>query len=209
MSCQSDATQFQRLQTEFGKTWGTLYQGLPFGANTIYDVSKLKEESPLLEKTLEGFNRIDADELSFDENVDFFAMKNLIEKRVDFLENKIKKDPTIFSLKKEIENLIEPDNQNEKGILDDVLAVLNRFPKFYDFAKTSLNEPELEKINLALEEQTATYFLLKNELANWGRRNATTSLATNHFSKKNKEAQLVIKDWIAFLNSAKFEIGNE
>jgi len=158
-SCQSDATRFQNLQTEFGRTWASLYQGMPFLANTIYDVSKLKEESPFLEKTLEKFNRIDVDQLSLDENIQFSATKNLIEKRVDFLENKIKKDPSVFSLKKEIEDLIKEDNQE----IEDVLVLLDRFPKFYDFAKTSLNKPELKKINFALEEEATTYFLLKNE----------------------------------------------
>ena len=142
------------------------------------------------------------------EKVEFLATKEIVEDRIEFLEKKIKQDPSVFSLKKELENLIMENNPNQENNLDDALKTIERFPRYFEFAKSSLQRPELVNINHALVEQKATYFLLKNKIPEWGKKNATTALALNHFLDKNKTAQLAVKDWIAFLNSAKFEIGN-
>jgi len=207
-SCRSELGKFRSAQEDLMASWIKLYETSPFVSNAIYDVDKLKDEKPFLEKISKIFNSIDETEIPEIEKVEFLATKKLIEERIDFLEIKIKKDPSVFSLKKELETLITETNQGQENVLENALTTIEKIPRYFEFAKSSLQQPELENINRALEEQKVTYFLLKNEIPQWAKKNATTSLALNHFSKKNKEAQLAIKDWIAFLNSAKFEIGN-
>ena len=202
--CRSELGKFKNAQEEFFTSWGKLYDALPFIPDAIYDVDKLKDEKPFLDKTFKAFNSIDETALS---EIDL-GVKKLIKERIDFLEIKIKKDPSVFSFKKELESLILENNLDEESVLENALTTIEKMPQHFEFAKSSLQQPELEKINLALEEQKVTYFLLKNEMPQWAKKNATTALALNHFTKKNKEAQLAVKDWIAFLNSAKFEIGN-
>ena len=202
--CQSEETKLQKCESVFNNSWSQLYEDLPVESNKIYDVKKLKEELPFLKKTFETLKGIDENQLIEFDRQDFLNLRKQVTSRIDFLENKIKKDPSVFSLKKEIVELIKA----EDSTLEDVLKILERFPRFYEFAKSNLEKPELGKIEAALEEQKETYFLLKNQLPLLVKKNATTSLATNHFSKKNQEAMLAIKDWIAFLNSEKFEIGN-
>ena len=203
--CQSEETKFQKCETAFNNSWSQVYDDLPFEPNRIYDVEKLKEETPFLEKTFEALKRIDENELKGFNRQDFLNLKSQVTSRIEFLENKIKKNPSIFSLKKEIEELITVENSTP----EEVLKILKRFPRHYEFAKSKLDQPELEQIEEALEEQKEIYFLLKNQVPLWVKKHGTTSLATNHFSKKNKEAMLAIKDWIAFLNSEKFEIKNK
>ena len=206
--CRSELGKFKNAQEEFFTSWVKLYDALPFVPNAIYDVDKLKNEKPFLDKTFKTFNSIDEIALSEIEQKEFLGIKKLVEERIDFLEIKIKKDPSVFSLKKELEYLISENMLDEENVLENALKTIEKMPQHFEFAKSSLQQPELEKINLALEEQKVTYFLLKNEMPQWAKKNATTALALNHFTKKNKEAQLAVKDWIAFLNSAKFEIGN-
>ena len=207
-SCRSELGKFENAQEELMASWIKLYETLPFVSDAIYDVDKLKDEKPFLEKISKAFNSIDEKEFQEVEKVEFLATKKLVEDRIDFLENKIKKDPSVFSFKTELENLITESVEGEEDVLGNASSTIEKMPRYFEFAKSSLQQPELENINRALEEQKATYFLLKNEISEWAKKNATTSLALNHFSKKNKEAQLAVKDWIAFLNSAKFEIGN-
>ena len=202
-SCQSEETKFENAQEELMKSWMNLYEALPFVSNAIYDVEKLKDEKLFLDKTLKAFDSIDETTLPEIEQIEFLEIKKLVEERLDFLENKIKKDPSVFSLKKELENLMSENN------LESALRTIEKMPQHFEFAKSSLQQPELEKIEKALEEQKVTYFLLKNEMPQWVKKNANTALALNHFLEKNREAMLSIKDWIGFLNSEKFEIGNE
>lgn len=89
------------------------------------------------------------------------------------------------------------------------LKIINRLegiPLYFEEAKTKLKTPEKEKLQLAVSQYAKDYFFLKNQLPALIRKPAILKEDQLDFSNKNKNAQIAIKDFIAFLNSHLFEI---
>ena len=69
-------------------------------------------------------------------------------------------------------------------------------------------EGVLEKaLEILSQKDSKDYFYLKNNLPLLIRKSSFLRENQIDFSKKNKEAQLAVKDFIAFLNSQLFELG--
>ncbi|MEM6964308.1 MAG: hypothetical protein AAF573_06055, partial [Bacteroidota bacterium] len=72
--------------------------------------------------------------------------------------------------------------------------------------KVLLKSPTKEKLEAAVAQYAKDYFYLKNELPLLIRKPDILKADQIDFSDKNKDAQIALKDMIAFLNSHLFEI---
>ena len=95
---------------------------------------------------------------------------------------------------------------NEEQFFE-MVSALNEFPNYFSQAKELIRNPSKEKLEKAIHNYSKDYFYLKNELPLLIRKPDILKEDQINFSQKNEEAQLTVKDFIAYLNSQLFELG--
>lgn len=120
---------------------------------------------------------------------------NLIIKRLQEIETeKVQnKYPNIFLAEKGLMENFESKNKNIEKIMDFLAA----YPKQFEAAKSQLIQPNTLHTQLTVKQLTALFYFISNDLSN--------DLKTTNTYEKNRKtivnAQLAIKDYLAFLNS--------
>jgi len=87
-----------------------------------------------------------------------------------------------------------------------IISRLEEIPIYFTKAKELIKKPTKQKLKNAIKQYTNDYFYLKDELSLLVRKPDILKEDQIDFSKKNEEAQLAVKDFIAFLNSQLFEL---
>ena len=87
-----------------------------------------------------------------------------------------------------------------------IISRLEEMPIYFSKAKKIIKNPAKEKLENAIQQYSQDYFYLKNELSLFIRKPDILKEDQIDFSKKNENAQLAVKDFIAFLNSHLFEL---
>ncbi len=106
-------------------------------------------------------------------------------------------------LKSKVEN---PDFTNDEQF-SEIVKKLADFSYYFSKAKSIIKNPSREKLEYAISSYSQDYFYLKNELSLLIRKPDILKEDQIDFSQKNEEAQLAVKDFVAFLNSQLFELG--
>ena len=83
---------------------------------------------------------------------------------------------------------------------------LEELPNYFFRAKKIIQNPTKENLENVIQQYSQDYFYLKNELPLLIRKPDILKEDQINFSQKNEEAQLAVKDFIAFLNSQLFEL---
>jgi len=96
-----------------------------------------------------------------------------------------------------------PDQQFLK-----IISHLEEIPPYFSKAKELIKNPSKEKLELAIAQYSKDYFFLKNELPSLIRKPDILKEDQINFNDKSEAAQLAVKDFVAFLNSHLFEIGD-
>jgi hypothetical protein len=86
---------------------------------------------------------------------------------------------------------------------------LQELPNYFSQAKNIIQKPSEEKLENAIQQYSQDYFYLKNELPLLLRKPDILKEDQIDFSQENEQAQLAVKDFIAFLNSHFFEINDK
>ncbi len=117
-----------------------------------------------------------------------------------------KKSSKIFSIIEILKSEVVDTDKTEEEQLSNIISRLEEMPSYFSKAKEVIKNPNKEKIQLAVERYSTDFFYLKNELPTLIRKPDILKESQIDFSQKNKEAQIALKDFIAFLNSHLFEI---
>ncbi len=88
----------------------------------------------------------------------------------------------------------------------EIIIQLEELPNYFFQAKKIIQNPTKENLEKAIQEYSQDYFYLKNELPLLLRKPDILKEDQINFSQKNENAQLAVKDFIAFLNSQLFEL---
>ena len=90
-----------------------------------------------------------------------------------------------------------------------IIKSLEEISPYFLKAKELIKNPSEEKLEKAITQYSKDYFFLKNELPLLIRKPDILKEDQINFSTINENAQLALKDFIAFLNSHLFEKGSE
>ena len=96
---------------------------------------------------------------------------------------------------------ISPEEQ-----FSQIVFRLEEMPTYFSKTKPLIKKPTKQKLENAIQQYSQDYFYLKNELSLLIRKPDILKEDQINFSQKNEEAQLAVKDYIAFLNSQLFEL---
>ena len=113
----------------------------------------------------------------------------------------------VFSIIQVLKSKIEKSKLYNKVHFSKTINNLSGIPVYFSSAKSMIRNPSKEKLEYAILTYSKDYFYLKNNLPLLIRKSSFLRENQIDFSKKNKEAQLAVKDFIAFLNSQLFELG--
>jgi hypothetical protein len=86
---------------------------------------------------------------------------------------------------------------------------LQELPNYFSQAKKIIQKPTKANLENAIQQYSQDYFYLKNELPLLLRKPDILKEDQIDFSQENEQAQLAVKDFIAFLNSHFFEINDK
>lgn len=106
-------------------------------------------------------------------------------------------------LKSKTENLELSDEKQ----FSEIINTLEDLPSYFSQAKAIIKNPTQKKLEYAISAYSQDYFYLKDQLPLLLRKPDILKEDQINFSQKNEEAQLAVKDFIAFLNSQLFELG--
>ena len=117
-------------------------------------------------------------------------------------------DPSIYSpisiLKKNAKN----EEQTNEEQFEKIIQGLEKIPQYFSEVKAVIKNPDKEQLQLAVKAFSNDYFFLKNDLPGLIRKPDILKDVQIDFSNKNQKAQIAIKDFLAFLNSHLFELGD-
>ena len=112
----------------------------------------------------------------------------------------------VFSIIQILKSKTENPNLSNEEQFSEIVKKLNGFPYYFSKAKSIIKNPSKAKLEYAISSYSQDYFYLKNELSLLIRKPDILKEDQIDFSKKNEEAQLAVKDFVAFLNSQLFEL---
>lgn len=115
----------------------------------------------------------------------------------------------VFSIIQVLKSKTENSSFSNEEQFFEMINTLEEFPVYFFEAKRFIKKPSKEKLENAIQQYSKDYFYLKNELSLLIRKPDILKEDQIDFSQKNEEAQLAVKDFIAFLNSQLFELDNE
>lgn len=126
------------------------------------------------------------------------------------LENGVSQDSMVtFSIINVLRVEVENENYSPEEQFLQIISRLDEIPVYFTKAKELIQKPTKENLENAIQQYSQDYFYLKNELPLLLRKPDILKEDQIDFSQKNEQAQLAVKDFIAFLNSQLFEINDK
>lgn len=181
----------------------------PFHKITIIELLQTKDSIFSINhyrKIEEGLSNYNSSRLNERNQVTLKSLSTFLQNKIEMLGKG--EDGRFFSilsiLKQDINNESQTDEEQFKKIIQDLEII----PKYFDEAKFVIKNPDEEQLRLAIDTYSKDYFFIKNNLPSLIRKPDILKDAQIDFSNKNYKAQIAIKDFLAFLNSHLFELGN-
>ncbi|MFK8009379.1 MAG: hypothetical protein AB8H03_23665 [Saprospiraceae bacterium] len=113
-----------------------------------------------------------------------------------------------FSMIEVLNSTAEDSTLTNEIQFSEIINQLDGIPYYFSQAKKIIKKPTKENLENAILQYSQDYFYLKNEFPLLLRKPDILKEDQINFSQKNQEAQLAVKDFIAFLNSQLFELGS-
>lgn len=114
----------------------------------------------------------------------------------------------IFSIVDVLSSEVGDEKYSPEEQFSQIMNRLDEIPIYFSKAKKLIQNPTKEKLKNAIQQYSKDYFYLKKELSLLIRKPDILKGDQINFSQKNEEAQLAVKDFIAFLNSQLFDLSN-
>lgn len=115
-------------------------------------------------------------------------------------------DPTFYDLRKYFLPLGDASATNHLDILE---SNLGKVPEFYSAAIENLKTPDWSKLQEAVQQQAELYLFFEKQIPKLFRLSDVESDEFRRLEQLTFQAQLSIKDFIAFCKSNEFEFFNE
>jgi len=164
-----------------------------------YGYKKLVEAIIFPEKELNEKNQLVKKSINF-----YFQHK--FESYRDSTTNILLHSSKFFSMVKVLSSTAQDSTLTNDEQFSEIRNQLNELPIYFSQAKKIIQKPTKEKLTNAIQQYSQDYFYLKNELPLLIRKPDILREDQINFSQKNEQAQLAVKDFIAFLNSHLFEL---
>jgi len=211
-SCQkSQDEEFEKYIEGLQNEWGIVF--LEKNGNEFFPPIELLTEDHLKdsvyllnEKLKKAF--IFQDEFLQEKNV---GLKKIIQQyanqKINFDDEVLSDTLNFFSIINFLEREVRNKNSSPEEQFSQIIFSLEEIPNYFFHAKKIIKNPSKEKLENAIQQYSKDYFYLKNELSLLIRKPDILKKDQINFSQKNEKAQLAVKDFIAFLNSHLFELG--
>ncbi len=113
-----------------------------------------------------------------------------------------------FSILSILKQDVKNESQTNEEQFEKIIQGLAEVPKYFSVAKIDIKNPDKEQLQNAVKALSNDYFFIKNDLPTLIRKPDILKDAQINFANKNQKAQIAIKDYLAFLNSQLFELGD-
>lgn len=117
----------------------------------------------------------------------------------------LRSDPSLYNLGGALKQTLSQDSATLEARLLRIDQQLAEADWYYVVAKDNLWKPIPEKSNLALEKQLYTLRFLQSELRDSINASSLTETERKQLANKISQAQLAVKDYLAFCRSLQFE----
>ncbi len=193
---------FDSFAIQFWKAHNTVFSIT--AASGIPDSSQLKQREIFLLKQTEAFYAFDQSTLEPTHQQEWNKIAQELASRKKELEQ-LRSDPSLYNIggraKVILANAKTPLNQR----LTQIDAQLAKFKSYYDIAKANLRHPDIEKTQLAIRKQLLTLQFLQTELTDSLNRSTFAEPQQQKIVQHRTQAQIAVKDYIAFCRSIIFE----
>lgn len=187
--------------------------GMPDFDKMLLIPGRKKQEADLqfCKKYHDSLQLFDVTRLSVPYQFEYNKIKPFLAKYIhDFEILKIhENDPSWYDLRETFYSILKMENTPVEQRLELFESKLKELPEFYSTAKANLKTPDPQKLQEAVQQQVELYHFFEKQIPDICKSSDLSESQLTNLNQLALQAQLSIKDFIAFCNSAAFEYLDE
>lgn len=173
----------------------------------ISEPEMLQAESRFYQYYLMNFRPSNPSGLNKNNKADWLRLKKQMQDKLLEI-NQLRSDPSLYNLGGAIKTTLAHKNATSEEKWQRIERQLQEAPWYYTVAKDNLVYPDTAKTRLAIDKQLLTLRLLQTELVDSLSRSKLNEPQHQSILTLNAQAQIAVKDYLAFCRSILFESQN-
>lgn len=196
---------FRRLQKSFNSayqtTYSPLFDSLQLGIIESKNLQARYQIFTYYDPQFASFNNRELSPIHYKE---WQLTQDLIKNQMIYLSN-LKKDPTLYNFEMPLKKILQQKDTPLQSRLQQLENKLHYASHYYTAAKDNLITPDSIKLKSAIHQQLQTLQFLRSDLPNLLARSSLSPSKKQKILQRSLQAQLAVKDYIAFCRSRLFE----